>query len=130
MLGILAEIPDRGRPTKGEKPPAYSENKIRLTVMVWSGMSNASLRRLPETSVRWGKSQRIYRAAARDEARRPSGLTPCPNLWTRCAGSNKAGLWGKSFSNSSMHSSWARAVQRRRTKLRGGGEIAGRVAGG
>ena len=117
MLGILAEVPDQGRAAKGEKRPTYSETKIRLGVMVWSGMSHASTRRLAETSVKWAK-ERVFLPRRRKARGAPAvWVDAMPGLMEALRAFDRANLWGKGFSNSSMHSSWARAVARRRAKL-------------
>jgi hypothetical protein len=118
LLGILGEMPDQGRATKDGKRPKYSETKIRIGVMIWSGMAHASLRRLPSTSVRWSRQQVQLPARRKGKRGVPAvWVDALPPLMEWLRRYDAANLWGKSFSNSSMHSSWARAVARRRAKL-------------
>jgi integrase len=117
LLGILAEVPDQGRAIKGAKRPPHSETKIRFAVMIWSGMSHASLKRLAPTAVHFGKEKIRLPQRRKGRGAPAVWVRALPQLIAALRAYDAAGLWLKGFSNSSMHSSWRRAYLRRRAKL-------------
>lgn len=117
LARIIATMPDRGRATKGGKRPAYSETKIRLGVMAWTGLAHMSLERLVRTRIHFGQGKIFY--PARKKGKGAPGLwvdlLPPALEWLRAY--DRAGLWGKTFSRSSMHGSWRTAVKNTRAAL-------------
>lgn len=51
---VLAELPDRGRPTKGQKRPTVSHSKAALIFMFYTGIPQAQIERItPRTDIDW-----------------------------------------------------------------------------
>jgi len=117
LARILATMPDRGRGAKGEKRPDYSETKIRLGVMAWTGLAHMSLERLERTRINFRAGKVFY--PARKKGQGAAGvwvdLLPPAIDWLRAY--DRANLWGEEFSRSSMHGSWRRAVKNTRKAL-------------
>jgi len=51
IAAILAALPDRGRPVKGQKRPTLSHAKLRLTVMAYTGWPPATLQQLTPADI-------------------------------------------------------------------------------
>ena len=114
---ILASLPDRGRPVKGEKRGTVSHTKIRLHVMAWTGLPNISLTRLLRAKVKFS-DHKIW-LPSRKKGAGAEGIwvdvLPPAIEWLRHY--DAAGLWGRSFSNSSAHRTWKRGIVRTRKAL-------------
>ncbi len=117
LARIVATMPDRGRAAKGETRPDYSETKIRLGVMAWTGLAHMSLERLERTRINFRAGTIFY--PARKKGGGAAGvwvdLLPPAIDWLRAY--DRANLWGKTFSRSSMHGSWRTAVTNTRKAL-------------
>jgi integrase len=119
LTRILAAMPDRGRPTgrgKGTRP-AYSETKIRLRVMMWTGLAHKSLERLDRRRVNFREGKMFLpdrKKGAGAEGVWADLLLPALDALRDY---DRAGLWGRSFSRSSMHGSYRRAVNNTRKAL-------------
>lgn len=117
LARILATMPDRGRPVKGEPRPTLNETKIRLRVMTWTGLSHISLERLERARVKFREGKMFY--PDREKGAGAAGLWVdlLPAALEALRDFDRAGLWGKSFSRSSMYRSYNRAVRNTRQAL-------------
>jgi integrase len=115
---LLAHLPDRGRPVKGEPRSTVSETKIRLRVMAWTGLPQMQLERLRETDVRFTAG--LLRYPGRHKGQGVAGgtwvslLPPAVEALRNYAA---AGLWGKRFSRKSMSQTWKRTIARTRRAI-------------
>lgn len=115
---IISSMPDRGRPTDGARP-TYSETKIRVRVMAWTGLPHKSLMRLERKNVNF-REARLFLPA------RKKGKRPVPGRWVDMLPAavealkdyDAANLWGRAFSRSSVHKSWRRAIANTRQALK------------
>jgi integrase len=107
---ILAKMPDRGRPLKGQTRPPYSETKIRLEVMAWTGLAHKSLERLDRKRVRFHDGK--YFLPDRKKGAGAEGMWAdlLPAALAALRKFDDANLWGKPFSRSSMRKSYRCAV--------------------
>jgi len=112
VVQILAAIPDRGRAVRHGTRPAYSETKIRLSIMAWTGIPPAQLERMRPRDVDLDHG-RMYLQPRRKG-------TGTPGVWVQllpqAVDAFKAfasvGLWGRAWSRSSAKKSWAGALRR------------------
>lgn len=112
VVRILSAIPDRGRGVKLGTRPVYSELKIRLTIMAWTGIPPAQLERLRPRDVD------LHKGLMYLQPRRKG--TGTPGVWVQLMPQAveafiafaRAGLWGKAWSRSAGKKSWAGAIQR------------------
>lgn len=119
LARILATMPDRGRPTgqgKGTRPD-YSETKIRLRVMQWVGLAHKSLERLERRQVNFRDGKLWLPARKKGKGAEGKWVDLLPAAIDALRDYDRAGLWGKSFSRSSMHKSYNRAVVNTRKAL-------------
>lgn len=116
---ILATMPDRGRPTgqgKGTRP-TVSETKIRCGVMGWTGLSHMSLQRLERRLVNFRDGKMFYPDRHKGAGADGVWVALLPPALEFLRAFDRAGLWGKSWSRSSMHGTWRRAVKNTRKAL-------------
>ena len=112
---ILASLPDRGRAVRGGKRPTVSETKIRLTVMAWTGIPPATLRRL-----RFPKDIDFVRGRVYLRPRRKAHGAPgvwiglIPEAIDAFRQFVAAGLVGKSWARSSMRKTFHVGIKRAR----------------
>ena len=122
---ILASLPDRGRPVKGETRGTVSHTKIRLTVMAWTGLPNISLARLQRRHVNFRESKIWLPSRHKGTGAAGVWVEVLPPAVAALRDYDAAGLWGRTFSNSSMHRTWGRAIVRTRTRLIAEAEASG-----
>ena len=109
---ILAAIPDHGRAVRFGTRPAYSELKIRLTIMAWTGIPPAQLERLRPRDVDLDAGT-MYLPPRRKGTGTPGVRTDLmPQALEAFIAFARAGLWGKPWSRSSAKKSWAGAIAR------------------
>lgn len=117
VLRILAALPDHGRAEKGGTRPAYSETKIRLTVMAWTGLAHASLARLERRHVNFDQG-RIFLPPRKKGKGSPGMWTDAlPQAIAALRDYDAAHLWRRRFSRSAMRKSWIKAVARVRAEI-------------
>ena len=121
LLRILAALPDHGRAGKGETRPAYSETKIRLTVMAWTGLSHASLVRLERRHVNFDKERIFFPPRKKGKGSPGMWMDALPQAIAALKAYDAAHLWRQSFSRSAMRKSWTKAVARVRATLEAAG---------
>lgn len=114
---IIAMMPDRGRGAKGEARVDYSETKIRLRVMAWTGLAHKSMERLERRHVNFGAGKLFYPARKKGKGAAGVWIDLLPPALEALKDYDRVALWGKPFSRSSMHGSWRRAVTRTRDAL-------------
>jgi integrase len=117
LLRILATLPDRGRADKGEDMPAVSLTKIRLTVMVWTGLAHKSLMRLERRQVNFRDEKLFLPARKKGKGAPGVWVDLLPQAVDALRAYDAAGLWKTTFSRASMWKSWQRAVKRTRAGL-------------
>ena len=119
LARILATMPDRGRPTgdgTGTRP-TVSHTKIRLRVMQWTGLAHKSLERLERRRVNFREGKLWLPARKKGKGADGKWVDLLPSAIEALKDYDRAGLWGKSFSRSSMHGSYNRAVANTRKAL-------------
>lgn len=116
VMLILSKIPDRGRPLNGTRP-AYSELKIRLQVMAWTGMPPAQLLRLRPQHVDFAAARVYLQPRRKGKGSRGAWVTLMPPAVDALRAFAIAELWGRPWSRSSLRKSWCGAIRRTRTLL-------------
>ena len=112
VVDILAAMPDHGRAVRHGTRPAYSEMKIRLSIMAWTGIPPAQLQRLRPRDVDLTKG-RMYLQPRRKGTGTPGvWVELMPQAVDAFTAYAAVGLWGRSFSRSSMSKSWTGAIRR------------------
>jgi integrase len=119
---ILAALPNYGRPIKGGGRAPVSDTRIRLSVMAWTGLAAKSLQRVERRHVnfRTGKLWQPDRRKGGGAAGVWSDLLP-PAI-DAFREFDRAGLWGKRWSNAGIVTTWRRAVARTRLELADAGD--------
>jgi len=117
LARILATMPDRGRAPKGGTRPDHSETKIRLRVMSWTGLAQISLERLDRRRVNFREGKLFLPARKKAKGADGAWVDLLPPAIDALRDYDRAGLWGRSFSNSSMRKSWQRAIKNTRKAL-------------
>jgi len=110
LARILATMPDRGRGELGGPRPDYSETKIRLRVMSWTGLAHKSLMRLDRKRVNFREGKLFLPARKKGKGAEGAWVDLLPPAIEALRDYDRAALWGKSFSRASMRKSWRRAV--------------------
>jgi integrase len=114
---ILAAIPDVGRAKPGEKRPRYSENKIRLRVMAWTGLTRIALVRLTRERVDFANGKIYYPPREKGAGAPGLWVTLLPPALEALRDYDAARLWQTDPARSSQHSAWRRAVATTRAEL-------------
>lgn len=114
---ILSMLPDVGRAKTGETRPPYSETKIRLRVMAWTGLTRIDLVRLTKKRVDFAQGKIYY--PPREKGKGAAGLwvDVLPSALEALRDYDAARLWGTNPSKSSMYKSWRAAVRNTRAAL-------------
>ena len=127
LARILATMPDRGRPTgngKGTRP-TVSHTKIRLSVMGWTGLAHKSLQRLERRRVNFREGKMWMPARNKGKGAEGAWVDLLPPALDALRQYDQAALWGRSWSRSSMHGSWRRAVANTRKALQAAADQTG-----
>jgi len=123
---ILAAMSDRSCARSGEPQAAYGKAKLFLSVMAWTALPPASLRRLARVKVSWARSTIEYPARRKGKRPAPAFLAPAlPQAMAALRRFDAAGLWGTSLSGSALRGVWSRAVATVRASLKAAAEIPG-----
>ena len=110
---ILKAIPDRGRADHaGGTRPAYSELKIRLTIMAWTGIPPMQLERLRPRDVDLVHARITLPPRHKGTGTEEKPLPLMPHAVDAFRDYARVGLWGKAFSRSSMKKSWVGGIRR------------------
>jgi integrase len=110
LVRILATMSDRGRAGKGESRPDYSENKIRMRVMSWTGLARMSLIRLERRQVNFREGKLFLPLRKKGKGAAGVWVDLLPPGLDALRDFDRARLWGRPFSRSSMRKGWKRAV--------------------
>jgi len=121
---ILSTLPDRGRPTNGTRAE-YSETKIRLTVMAWTGLAHKSLTRLERRHVNFREGKLFLPPRKKGKGAAGVWVDLLPPAIDALRQYDAAALWQKAFSRSSMYKSWQLAVTKTLRSLRDEAEKTG-----
>lgn len=110
IAALLAALPDRGRPTRGEKRPTISASKIRITVLTWTGLDPADLMTLDQGDV--DLEAATMRPTGRDKGAGtdPVLLPLLPQAVEAFRAYDAAQLWKTRFSTSSLLKTFKRAA--------------------
>jgi integrase len=122
---ILATMPDRGRGEKGGTRAPVSETKIRLRVMSWTGLAHKSLIRLDRRRVNFREGKLFLPARKKGKGVEGAWVDLLPPAIEALRDYDAAGLWGQTFSRSSMSKSWRRAIANTRKGLAAAAELSG-----
>jgi integrase len=109
---ILDAIPDRGRAPRFGHPPAYSELKIRLRIIAWTGIPPIQLEKLrpQDVDLRAGRLHLPQRQKGKGSPAVWVDLLPAAqDAFLDYA---KVGLWRKRYSRSSASKCWKSAIKR------------------
>jgi integrase len=109
---LLANLPDRGRPMKGESPSEISQSKIRLRVMAWTGLPQMQLERLRERDVRFQTAELYRRPRRKGQGVEGSWTRLIPPAVEALRDYAAANLWEKSFSRAALWKAWQGTVRR------------------
>jgi integrase len=109
---ILAAIPDRGRAARFGTRPDYSELKIRLTIMAWTGIPPIQLERLRPRDVDFVQGRMYLQPRRKGKGSPGAWVALLPDAIDAFREYARVGLWGRSFSRSSMAKSWKGAIKR------------------
>lgn len=112
---ILSSLPDQGRAERGGTRPKISLTKIRLTVIAWTGIPPATLRRVRPRDLDL-KGARIYlRPRRKGKGVDGTWVALLPDAVDALRAFSAANLYGLAWSNASMGKTWrvgiARAVK-------------------
>jgi integrase len=114
---ILSHLPDRGRPTKGKSRPPVSHTKIRLHVLAFTGLPASQLIRLARTAVNFREGRMLRPRRPKGKGAPAGWIDLLPAAVEALKQYDEAGLWKKSFSNSSVNKSFKRAIANTRAAL-------------
>jgi len=110
---IVDSLPDLGRADKGQKRPKVNLTKVRLAVMAWTGMGGATLRRVTPQHLKHLAHGRMYLTARRKgKGVVGSWVNVIPPAVDALRAFAAAGLFGKTWSRSSMRQTWLRGIER------------------
>jgi len=108
---ILRNIPDRGRPEKGEKRPEVNLSKLRLTVMVYTGLSQSMLKRVQPRDFDPRAKTLFVRPRQKGHGVEAATLPLIDEAVRALKALAKANAWGP-FSTRSLAKVWKGAVKR------------------
>jgi integrase len=119
---ILANVPDYGRPIKGGGRVPYSETRIRLVLLAWTGLSAKSLQRVERRHVNF-RTGKLWQPDRRKGAGAAGVFTDLlPPAIDAFRAFDRAGLWGRRWANSGIVTTWRRAVAATRAELERAGD--------
>lgn len=107
----LAALPDRGRGTRHEKRPTVSLTKLRLAVMMWTGLPQKGLAALTPAHIDLEAGTLLTTARRKGAGVGPALLPLLPQAVDALRAFAAADAWG-SFSTSSMRTSWRLAAKK------------------
>lgn len=109
---ILDSLPGHGRAERGGTRPQVGVTKIRLRVMAWTGIAPATLRRIRPRDLDL-KSARIYlRPRRKGKGVDGSWVALLPPAVDALRDFAAAGLFGQTYSNSSIGKTWRVGIAR------------------
>lgn len=110
IAAILAKLPDRGKPVKGDKRSKVSQAKLRLTVMAYTGWPAGTLAQLRPQDVDLDTGH-AHLPARRKGKGHPAVTVPLlPEAVAALRAFAAANLWGP-FDARAVNRSWKRAAK-------------------
>lgn len=111
---ILDSLPDVGRADAGGKRPTFSQSKLRLRCMAWTGLTPASLVKLRPRDVLRTRAYLPAREKGKGSgARWVDLIPPAAEALQEFV---RAGLCGKTWSRSSLRKTWHVGIARARAR--------------
>jgi integrase len=114
---ILASIPDRGQARKGEARPTYSETKIRLRVIAYTGLPHRQLVAVTRAMVNFADGRLFMPERKKGTGAAGVWVSLLPQAIEALHDYDAAHLWGIPFSRSAMRKTWTKAIARTRTAI-------------
>lgn len=109
---ILDSLQDRGRAERGGTRPGFSQTKIRLRVMAWTGIAGATLRRVRPRDLEL-KNARIYlRPRRKGKGTDGAWVALLPPAVDALRDFAAAQLFGQPWSRSAMRKTWHVGIKR------------------
>lgn len=109
---IIDSLPDRGRAARGEKRPTYSETKIRIRVMAWTGHAQATILRIRPRDLDLAHCRVRLRPRRKGKGARAVLVALLDPAIEALRDFVAAGLLGKAWSNSSVWKTWQVGIAR------------------
>jgi len=115
---LLANLPDRGRPVKGQTKrngpgrSTVSLSKLRLRVIAWTGLPHEQLKRLRERDVRFQTAELYRRPRRKGQGIAGSWVDVIPPAIDALRDYAAANLWETRFSNSALRKAWLGTIRR------------------
>lgn len=125
LARIINTMSNHGRAIAGGQRPDYSENKIRLRVMAWTGLAHKSLERLERRRVNFREGKLFYPDRRKGKGSAGIWVDLLPPALDALKDFDRAALWGKTFSRSSMRKAFRLAVTKTRKQLVADAETTG-----
>lgn len=108
---LLAILPDRGRPVRGQRRPIVSTSKIRIRIITWTGLDPEDLMALDRTDVDLDGATMQPAGRHKGAGTAPVRLPLLPQAVDAFRDYDAAQLWKKRFSTSSLLKTFKRAAK-------------------
>lgn len=99
---LLAALPDRGRPARGQRRPTISASKIRITIIAWTGLDPEDLMNLDRADVDMDHATMQPAGRLKGAGTDPVLLPLLPQAVDAFRRYDAAKLWKTRFSTSSL----------------------------
>jgi integrase len=109
---ILDALPGHGRAERGQTRPDVGVTKIRLRVMAWTGIPPATLRRVRPRDLDFGKGRLYLQPRRKGRGADGAWVALLPEAIDAFRDFAAAGLFGLSYSNSSIGKTWRVGIMR------------------
>jgi len=109
---ILDALPDLGRAERGATRPSFSVTKIRLRVMAWTGIPTATLRRVRPRDLDLTQGRIYLQPRRKGQGADGVWVALLPEAVEAFRDFAAAGLFGQSYSNSSIGKTWRVGIRR------------------
>ena len=123
---ILASLPDLGRAEKGQTRPTRSMTKLALSVIAWTGMMPATLKRMTARHFKeLARSRAFFTPRRKGKGSDAAWVPLLPEAVDALRAFQDAGLIGHTFSASSMGKTWRVGIKRATASARRHAELTG-----
>jgi integrase len=109
---ILDALPGHGRAERGGTRPKVGVTKIRLRVMAWTGIPPATLRRVRARDLDFERGRIYLQPRRKGQGADGVWVALLPEAVDAFRDFAAAGLFGRSYSNSSIGKTWRVGIQR------------------
>ncbi len=109
---ILDAIPGHGRADRGKERPEVGVTKIRLRVMAWTGIPPATLRRIRLRDLDFEQGRVYLQPRRKGQGAAGAWVALLPEAVDAFRDFAAAGLFGKTYSNSSIGKTWRVGIMR------------------